>query len=159
MGWKQENDVPGSPGISGGFGFRWFMGMIPGGMDYAYVPWGIFGGQHCVALTLALAPPPTREEKPAENQVQAVFYPGRGEMARYAISVEDQTELSVSLLDANGVFIMVLYERRVAWPGTIEVAWDGRLPDGRMAEFGKTYRFLIQLGNKAFYGEFVPKGD
>jgi len=57
-GWKQENEVPGAPGLSAGFGFRWFLGRAPWGLDYAFVPWGIFGGEHVLSATLALLPPP-----------------------------------------------------------------------------------------------------
>ena len=158
-GWKQENEVPGAPGISAGLGFRWFMGLTPWGMDYAYVPWGIFGGQHCVGLTVALMPPPPKQEKPVEHKVQAVFYPGRGEPARSVIQVDEPAELSVSLLNETGAFIMSLYDKKVVWTGTIEVTWDGRLPDGQPAEFGKTYRFMVQLGTRTFYEEFVPKAE
>jgi len=158
-GWKQENEVPGAPGVSGGFGFRWFMGLTPWGLDYAYVPWGILGGQHCVALTVALVPPPPREEKPVESKVQAVFYPGRGEAARAVVDVDEPAELSVSLQDESGMFIMILYERRVVWTGSVEVTWDGRMPDGRPADIGRTYRFMIQLGSRTSYEEFVPKEE
>ena len=47
-GWKQEVEVPGASGVSGGLGFRWRIGRLPWGLDYALVPWGTFGAVHAI---------------------------------------------------------------------------------------------------------------
>ncbi len=162
-GWKQENEVPGAPGVSAGFGFRWFLGRTPWGLDYAYVPWGIFGGVHVLSATLGLLPPAPPEEKPVAAPLDRVppevFYPLKGERARYAVTVAGASEVSAVLLDTGGNQLMTLVERRIVWGGSLDVEWDGYLPNGMMAEFDHVYRILIQSGAQTQYKDVTPKRE
>jgi hypothetical protein len=162
-GWKQENEVPGAPGISAGFGFRWFLGRTPWGMDYAYVPWGIFGGEHVLSATLGILPTAPPDEQSVEPRPQRVppevFYPLKGEKARYDIQVTSASEVSAVLLDADGKQILTLVEKRIVWSGSVEVAWDGYLANGMMAEFDHTFRILIQVAGQTWYKDVVPKRE
>jgi len=162
-GWKQENEVPGAPGISAGFGFRWFLGRAPWGMDYAYVPWGIFGGEHVLSATLGILPTAPPEEKPVEpakpRVPPEVFYPLKGEKARYTITLAAASEVSAVLLDTDGKQLMTLLEKRVVWNGEVDIAWDGYLANGMMAEFDQTFRILIQVGDQTWYKDVVPKRE
>ncbi len=161
-GWKQENEVPGAPGISGGVGFRWFLGRTPWGMDYAFVPWGVFGGVHAISITLGIVPrqpvasppPPAPDRSPPE-----VFYPLKGETARYALSVANRTELSAVLLDVDGHALATLFARRIVEPGEYQITWNGLLPNGMMADFDRVFRILIQAGGEAWYKDVMPKKE
>ncbi len=164
-GWKQENDTPGAPGLTGGVGFRWLMGRTPWGLDYAYIPWGVFGGIHAASVTLGLVPPPppAADEAPAPPPVletpATAFYPLKGERARYVVRVASPAELSAVLLDANGAILMTLRERGPAEAGTVEVAWDGLLSSGLPAPYDARYRILIQLGDQTYYQDVIPRGE
>ncbi len=160
-GWKQEVEVPEAIGISTGVGFRWFLGRTPWGVDYAFVPWGIFGNLHAISLTVGLIPAPTEKviSKPKRREWPIVFYPLKGEQARYEVIVGEPAELSVALLDEGGIFVMTLYERRVVWKGTVEVIWDGRLLTGMWANFEMTYRIRVQLGDQTWYKDVIPKKE
>jgi hypothetical protein len=161
-GWKQENEVPGAPGIAAGFGFRWFPGRTPWGMDYAYIPWGVFGAQHAIALTIGLVPPPPPTNAAVEREEREEifsFYPLKGEKASFGMVVNEPGDLSAQLLDEDGNPIMTLIEKQTVEPGTVEVSWDGRLPNGMYAMFELTYRIMIQFGSQTLYRRVVPRKE
>lgn len=165
-GWKEDIEVLGAPGLSGGLGFRWFMGWTPWGIDYALVPWGALGNMHAVALTVGLIPRATPEAKPASRapkpdrpEPPVVFYPLRGEKAEYVVDVTERSMLSAVVLDEDGILVRTLLERRGVQPGRVTISWDGFLPDGVLAEYEKTYRIRIELGPWTWYKEVVPRRD
>jgi len=163
-GWKQENEVPGAPGVSAGIGFRWLIGRLPWGMDYAYVPWGVFGGEHAVSMTVGIIPKPKTIESdlgPADDGREApeVFYPLKGERARYALKIEERSELSAILLDAGGAPLATLFEKQIVEPGEYEIIWNGYLPNGELAPLEMIYRILIQYGLHTWYRDVIPKRE
>lgn len=162
-GWKQEVEVPGAPGISSGIGFRWRMGRLPWGMDYAFIPWGVFGSVHAISLTVGILPPAapdeTRITTPQGHEPPAVFYPLKNEPLRYVLHVDAPAELSAVLLDEQGAALATLMEKRIVQPGDAEISWNGVLPNGQWADFDRTYRILIQMGDQAWYRDVVPKRE
>ena len=163
-GWKQEAEVPGASGLAAGVGFRWKLGRVPWGLDYAFVPWGIFGGLHALALTVAIAPPPPPVVTPITASPTSigdamVFYPVRGEVARVSLALDGPAEVSAMLVDERGMALATLLEQRLAPAGTLEITWNGVLPDGRWAEFDRTYRFQISRGGVTFYRDVIPRAE
>jgi len=160
-GWKQEIEVPEAQGVSAGFGFRWFMGWTPWGMDYAFVPWGILGSQHAISLTVGLAPKRQRETPirttARPRELIDVFYPLMGETARYGFTATEPVQFTAALLDAEGNFIMTLYEPQVVGVGTVTVVWAGWLSTGVMAKFDTPYRIRVQLGESTWYKTVILK--
>jgi len=156
--------VPGAPGVSAGLGFRWLVGRVPWGMDYAFVPWGVFGGEHAVSLTFGIVPRSKKVETlPAPVIAMGVppevFYPLKGERVRYGLKVEARAEVSALLLDEGGLALATLFEKQIVEPGDHEVVWDGRLPNGEWADFDRTYRILIQSGGQTWYKDVIPKRE
>ena len=163
-GWKQENEVPGAPGVSTGVGFRWLIARMPWGVDYAFVPWGIFGAAHAISMTVGIIPKPRTVEidtGPVDpgREPPEVFYPLKGERARYALKMEERTELSAILLDAGGLPLANLFEKRVVEPGDYEIVWNGYLPNGELATLEVVYRISIQYGARTWYRDVVPKRE
>lgn len=162
-GWKQEVEVSGAPGLSAGVGFRWRMGRLPWGMDYAFVPWGVFGAIHAISLTVGVLPTPAPEETrivtPQQRDPPVVFYPLKGEPLKYLLHVDEPAELSAVLLDEGGAALATLMEKRIVQPGDVVVEWNGVLPGGSWADFDRTYRILIQMGGQAWYRDVVPKRE
>lgn len=161
-GWKEDMEVLNAPGYTGGFGFRWFMGLTPWGMDYAYVPWGALGNLHAVSLTVGLVPrpePPLIEREREPREAPLVFFPFKGEKARYDLTVTETSWVSAVLLDQEGNYIMSVFERRIVTPGAVEVVWDGVLPTGALAAFDYDYRLRIQIGGFTWYKTLMLKKE
>jgi len=162
-GWKQDMEVLDSPGLTAGFGFRWMMGFTPWGMDYAYVPWGVFGNLHAVSLTVGLIPPPAQPPPPKlarPKEPPFVFFPLERERARYTITVPRPAAwVSAVLLDEDGNFIDTILPLQVAQPGEMLVEWDGLRPSGRPAEYEKIFRIRIRIGDVVWYKDVMPKKE
>jgi len=172
-GWKQENQIIGVPGATGGIGFRWTSGKLPWGLDYAYVPWGAMGNVHAISLTVAIVPAPPVEEpvplptgeaayEPVEETKDSlrVFYPLKGERVFFPLTIQEPTEVSAVLQDEGGNVVTILMAPAVLQPGTHTVIWDGRrLPqvEDSWVQFDLVYRLLVQVGGEARYLNVIPR--
>ena len=172
-GWKQENQIIGTSGATGGIGFRWTSGRLPWGLDYAYVPWGAMGNVHAISLTVAIVPPPPVEEPvPLPTEVPVfepkaetpdnlrVFYPLKGERVFFPVTIQEPTEVSAVLQDEGGNVIATLMAPTVLQPGSHTIIWDGRRlanVEGSYVQFDMTYRILVQVGGEARYLNVIPR--
>ena len=162
-GWKEDIEVLRAPGLAGGFGFRWLMGSTPWGMDYAFVPWGVFGDLHAVALNVGFVPRKPEGNTPVQGikgpDPIDVFYPLLGEKARIVMAVPERSSLSAAVLDREGNEILILVDGDLVEPGDTTVVWDGYLSTGMLAEFDKVYRIRIQAGGNTLYKDIVLKKE
>jgi hypothetical protein len=172
-GWKQENQIIGTPGATGGLGFRWTSGRLPWGLDYAYVPWGEMGNVHALSLTVAVVPAPPIEEpvplpeaipsyepKTETREVLRVFYPLKGERVFFPLTLQEPTEVSAVLQDEGGRVVAALMAPAILQPGTHTIVWDGRrFPnvEDSWVQFDLVYRVMVQVGGESRYLNVIPR--
>jgi hypothetical protein len=166
-----------------GLGFLWRGGSRLGvQLDYAYAPAGDLGSFQYAALGIRFPPsepkqppvspvPPMEQEKPAPaTEVPAMpvpppaeekiiyFCPQEGEKARATVEAREESDLSVSLWDAEGRnLIRTLIDKLKVAPGSHQVEWDGLLEYGQPAPFDVTYMLRISVGIETRYVKVVAK--
>ena len=170
-GWRSSMDVPDARGVSVGVGIRWVTAGAPWGFDYAFIPWGALGNVHAVSLTVSLAAPsaapsiggalPLQGEAPEEPLYKriVVFYPLKGEPARFEVKLDVKSDVRAKLLDEDGNFLLELMPQSRLEPGTYHVTWDGKLEAGAWARFGAIYRIQVQVADQTYYMSVMPRGD
>ena len=170
-GWRSTTEIPGARGVSAGIGIRWVTAGAPWGFDYAFIPWGALGNVHAVSLTVSLAAPSTAPpiggaspvageapEEPLYKRV-VVFYPLKGEPARFEVKLDAKSDVRAKLLDDDGNFLLELMPQSRLEPGTYQVTWDGKLEAGALARFGVVYRIQVQVGEQTYYMSVMPRND
>jgi len=167
-----------------GLGLLWRGGSRLGiQLDYAYAPAGDLGSFQYAAVGVRFPPPgpkqppvspapPTVESRPvsapevpaapgspAPAEEKAIYFcPQEGEKARVTVEAREESDLSVSLWDAEGrSLIRTLIDKQRIVSGNHLVEWDGLLEYGQPAPFDVPYLLRISVGVETSYVKVVAK--